>query len=119
MALGCYTAPYLPASFKGVPFEALTAESEHGRRGAEGEFPFGEQTAYADLGRKIRRYSLKARFVLNSHVDDSAALIAACESPGSGALAHPTRGIVNAACTSCKVSGGVPLLFDNLVPDLA
>lgn len=81
----------------------MEAESEHGRRGAVGEFPFGEDTAYADLGRKAATYTIKARFVENDHVAASAALIAAVESPGAGPLMHPTRGLIMAACTSLKV----------------
>lgn len=103
MSVGCVTTEYLIASFKGVMFEAEEAGSEHGRRGAVGEFPFGEDTAYADLGRKNRQYTLKARFVQNSHLQDVDALIAAVESPGSGVLVHPTRGIIQAACRSMKV----------------
>lgn len=104
MALACYTPTYLPASFKGVGFVAEEVSSEHGRRGAEGEFPFGENTGYVDLGRKIRRYSLKGRLMENSHVADAAALIAACESYGPGLLVHPTRGAFLAACTKLTVS---------------
>lgn len=104
MARGCYTPNYLPASFKGIPFEALDVSSEHGRRGAEGEFPFGESTAYADLGRRIRTYSISGRLAENSHVADAAALIAACETPGPGPLVHPTRGVVIVACRSLKIS---------------
>lgn len=104
MALGCYVAPYFPASYKGVPFDAMEVTSEHGRRGAEGEFPFGESTAYADLGRRIRTYTIRGRFATNDHVFRSSLLIAACESPGPGLLLHPTRGIVIAACRSLKVT---------------
>lgn len=100
---GCYVPQFLPAAFKGVPFEAVDASSEHGRRGAEAEFPFSEISGYADLGRRIRRYKLKARFVENSHVADSGRLIRACESPGPGTLVHPTRGVVRAACKSIRV----------------
>lgn len=104
MALGCYTEPYLPASFKGVPFVAMEATSTHGRRGAEGEFPFGENTAYADLGRKIRTYTLEGRFQTNLHTLEAAAFIAACESTGPGVLTHPTRGVIlSAACRSLTV----------------
>ena len=103
MAQGCYTPLYLPASFKGVPFQAMEVTSEHGRRGAEGEFPFGEDTAYADLGRRIRVYSLEGRIVHNAHLVNAAALIAVCESVGPGILIHPTRGLVRAACRSLKV----------------
>lgn len=104
MALGCYEPEYLDAVWKGVPFTAMDVSSEHGRRGAEGEFPFGENTAYQDMGRRIRRYSLRGRFEQNSHIADSSALIAACESRGPGTLIHPTRGIIRVACKSCKVS---------------
>src|SRR5262245_33307215 len=94
----------VPASFKGVGFQCTDADAEGGRRGAEGEFPFGEDTAYADLGRKIRVYHLTAVFREDDHVGDSSALFAVCESPGPGILVHPTRGTVMAACRSCKVS---------------
>ena len=104
MAQGCYTEPYIPSSFKGVPFKVMEASSEHGRRGAEGEFPFGEITGYADLGRKLRRYSIRARFDSNRHVLEAAALIAAVETTGPGPLLHPTRGFIIAACTQLKIT---------------
>lgn len=107
MAEECYVPQYIPASFKGVAFDAMEASSEHGRRGAEGEFPFGENTAYADLGRKIRRYTLKARFPNNEHIASANALIAACESYGPGLLVHPTRGVVSVACTKLGVNDNV------------
>jgi DNA circularisation protein N-terminus len=92
------------ASFKGVSFWCVEADIEGGRRGAEGEFPFGEFTAYADLGRKIRVYRLHAVFREDNHVGDSSALFKACESPGPGILVHPTRGSHMVACRSVKVT---------------
>lgn len=103
MAQGCYTPLYATGSFKGVTFDAMEVTSEHGRRGAEGEFPFSENTAYTDLGRKIRRYSISARFANNAHIASADALIAACESYGPGLLVHPTRGAVTVACTKLTV----------------
>jgi prophage DNA circulation protein len=97
----------VPASFKGVGFYCTEADVEGGRRGAEGEFPFGEHTAYADLGRKIRVYKLSAHFREDNHVWDSQALFAVCESPGPGILVHPTRGAVMVACRSVKISDKV------------
>jgi prophage DNA circulation protein len=93
----------LPASFKGVGFYATDVGIEGGRRGAEGEFPFGENTAYADLGRKIRLYTLVAVFRDDDHVLDARALFEACESPGPGMLVHPTYGPVMAACRHAKM----------------
>lgn len=104
MSQGCYREPYIPSSFKGVPFKVMEASSEHGRRGAEGEFPFGEITGYADLGRKIRRYSIRARFDSNNHVTEAGALIAVVEATGPGPLLHPTRGFITAACVSLKIT---------------
>ena len=104
MATSCYTPKYFRASYKGIPFDAMEVSSEHGRRGAEGEFPFGENTGYADLGRRIRTYSVRGRFVNNDHISQSAAFIAACETPGPGPLVHPTRGIVIVACRSLQVT---------------
>lgn len=101
---GIAKAEYLPASFNGIPFDAVEVTSEHGRRGAEGEFPFGEVTAYADLGRRIRNYTLQGRLQRDGFLGVAAALIAACELPGPGVLVHPTRGIVSAGCKSLKVS---------------
>lgn len=95
---------YLPASFNGVPFTCIEAGSEHGRRGAEGEFPFSETTAYADLGRRLRTYSLRGVFRDDDFTLQAAALIAACELPGPGILVHPTRGIISAACRSIRVT---------------
>lgn len=108
MELGsCYLPQYAQASFNGIPFDAMEVGSEHGRRGAEGEFPFGENTAYADLGRKIRRYTLSGRFATNDHLERASALIAACELPGPGVLVHPTRGVLQAACVSLSVRDNI------------
>src|SRR5262245_66687692 len=90
-----------PASFKGVQFYCTEADVEGGRRGAEGEFPFSEITAYADLGRKIRVYHLTAEFREDNHVKDSQALFRACESPGPVILVHSTLGAVMVACRNC------------------
>lgn len=94
---------YAPASFKGVSFVCTDADIEGGRRGAEGEFPFGEQTQWADLGVKIKTARLTAVFREDSHVGDSQALFDACTSPGPGLLVHPTRGSFMAACRSIKI----------------
>jgi hypothetical protein len=103
VATAGYKPSYFPCSYKGVSFQAMDTTSEHGRRGAEGEFPFGENTGYADLGRRIRTYTIRGRFATNDHIARAAALIAVCEAPGPGPLVHPTRGIIIVACRSLKV----------------
>lgn len=103
MATGCYVPQYKTASFKGISAICVEASYEGGRRGAEGEFPFGESTAYADLGRRIRRFPLKFVFRENSHLADAKRFFRACESPGPGTLVHPAYGSVRAACKSIKI----------------
>lgn len=105
MAEGCYNPDdhYLPASFKGIPFEALEVTSEHGRRGAKGEFVWGEETGYVDLGRRIRSYSISGRFIDNNHVLMAEALRRVVETPGPGILIHPTRGILRVACETLRI----------------
>jgi DNA circularisation protein N-terminus len=94
---------YVVASFKGVEFYSTESDIEGGRRGAEAEYPFGENTNYADLGRKIRVAHITAVFREDDHIGDAQALFNACESPGPGMLVHPTRGSFMAACRSVKV----------------
>jgi prophage DNA circulation protein len=99
----CIAPDYLPAAYNGVFFEGIVAGSEHGRRGVSGEFPFGEQTAYQDMGIKIRKYSITGHFQGPDCVTQTASLISAAETPGPGTLIHPTRGVLQVACTSLKV----------------
>lgn len=99
----CIAPLYLPANYNGVFFECLVAGSEHGRRGVTGEFPFGEQTAFQDMGIKIRHYSISGRFQGPDCVAQMSSLISAVETPGPGSLIHPTRGSLTVSCTSLKV----------------
>lgn len=108
MSTACRKHRYRPCSFKGVPCIAVEATSEHGRRGAEAEFPFGERNAYQDMGLALRTFSITARFEGARHLADAAAFIAACESPGPGPLMHPTRGLIpSVACKKVTVRNNV------------
>lgn len=99
----CIVPIYLPASYKGVPFEAVSTSDTFGRRGAEYEYPLGEDTAYKDLGRKIRKYKVEGRIVSGVHGLVSNAMTLAVETPGPGLLVHPIFGPVMVACTSLTV----------------
>lgn len=99
----CIVPQYFPAAYNGVFFQALVAGSDHGRRGVTGEFPFGENTAYQDMGIKIRKYAVSGRFQGPQCITQTNALIAAVETPGPGQLIHPTRGQLTVACSSLKI----------------
>jgi prophage DNA circulation protein len=103
----CIAPLYLPSSYNGVFYECMVAGSEHGRRGVTGEFPFGEQTAFQDMGIKIRHYSITGRFKGPECASQMASLIAAVETPGPGTLVHPTRGVLTVSCTSLKVKDDI------------
>lgn len=102
MADACYRIPFNAWSFKGATCESTEASHEGGRRGAEGQFPFGETSAYADLGIHIRGFHVKGRFAGNDHMDAARAFRRVLESPGPGMLVHPTYGAVRAACKKFK-----------------
>lgn len=103
----CIAPLYLPSSYNGVFYECLVAGSEHGRRGVTGEFPFGEKTAFQDMGIKIRHYSISGRFQGPQCVAQMSSLISAVETPGPGTLIHPTRGTLTVSVTSLKVKDDV------------
>jgi prophage DNA circulation protein len=99
----CITPIYLPASFKGVPFEVVSTSDTFGRRGAEYEYPTAEHVNFQDLGRKIRKYKVTGRIVSGLHGPMSNAMVAIAESPGPGLLVHPVFGPVMVACSSLVV----------------
>ena len=103
MADDCINPVYLPASFKGVFFEAVSSSDTFGRRGAEYEYPTAEHVNFQDLGRKIRKYKLEGRIVSGLHGPLSNAMVAAVESPGPGILLHPVFGPVQVSCSSLVV----------------
>lgn len=99
----CINPFYLPASFKGVPFEAVSSNDAFGRRGAEYEYPTAEHVNFQDLGRKMRRYKIEGRIVSGLHGPMSNAMVAAVESPGPGLLVHPIFGPVRVSCSTLTV----------------
>lgn len=103
----CIAPTYLPAAYNGIYFQAIVAGSEHGRRGVTGEFPFGEKTKYQDLGIKARKFSISGRFQGPDCVTQTTSLINAVETPGTGTLIHPTRGVLNVACSSIKIKDDI------------
>ena len=84
---------YLPASFKGVPFFVDTISDSSGRRGVVGEFPFKNETDYADLGIKAQSYKFSGFFSGRFHIEQAKLFYEICRSEGAGILIHPTKGI--------------------------
>lgn len=88
-----------PCSFRGVPFAIISEEGSHGRRQAVHEYPYRDTAWIEDMGRGTRRFVLKGFLVQDSLIyggsdviSQRLALIAACETKGSGTLIHPTLG---------------------------
>lgn len=88
-----------PCSFRGVPFAIISEEGSHGRRQAVHEYPYRDTAWIEDMGRGTRRFVLKGFLVQDSliygggdAISQRIALIAACETKGSGTLIHPTLG---------------------------
>jgi prophage DNA circulation protein len=86
------------ASYRGVLFGVTSADSQFGRRNAVHQYPFRDEVWIEDLGRQARRINITGFLVENGAygggdvIAQRERLIAACESPGEGALIHPTLG---------------------------
>jgi prophage DNA circulation protein len=86
-----------PASFRGVPFAVLGGTSKFGRRNAVHEYPFKEKNAawVEDVGRAARHINVSGFLVGDDVIAQRERMIAAVETPGAGALIHPTLGRLN------------------------
>lgn len=87
------------ASFRGVNFAVLTEDMTHGRRIAIHEYPYRDTAWVEDMGRAVRKITLRCFIVQDSTVYGGGsviaqrqALIAACEQKDAGTLIHPTLG---------------------------
>jgi prophage DNA circulation protein len=76
----------------------------YGRRLVTHEYPQRENPFVEDMGRKSRKFELKALIVGDTWKDERDALVAACEKIGVGTLIHPAYGELVVTCESCTVS---------------
>lgn len=88
-----------PASFRGVPFGVVGAESRFGRAVVLHEYPFRDKQWPEDLGRGTRKFSIQGFLITDSLVygggdvsGQREKLIAAVETQGTATLIHPTLG---------------------------
>lgn len=81
-----------PASFRGVPFEVDAGDFQGGRRGVVHEYPQRDKARPEDLGRAVRRFTLRAFVVGPDYIERANALITALERGGVGTLVHPWLG---------------------------
>lgn len=88
-----------PASFRGVPFGVYEGEGVFGRRQAVHEYPYRDTVWVEDMGRDVRKIAIRGflvqdslRYQAGDVLSQRQALIAACETSGSGTLIHPTLG---------------------------
>jgi prophage DNA circulation protein len=87
-----WTDSLLPASFRGVPFEALSASWSGGRRTVVHEIPDTDKAVTEDTGRKTRAVSFEAFLI--GDLGGAWALIEALERGGPGLLVHPLHGLL-------------------------
>ncbi|MGN6518663.1 MAG: DNA circularization protein [Dokdonella sp.] len=97
LATGSFRSQLQPASFRGVPFVVTSITNRFGRRNAVHEYPFRDEPWVEDLGRSARRFQISGFIVGDDVIAQRARMIAAVESPGDGALVHPTLGRMRVA----------------------
>ncbi len=100
-----WTRSLRPASFRGARFLTETEElSAGGRNVATHEFVRSEDVLSEDMGRKAKKYKVKAYIANDAAEADSAALVSACTAPGAGSLVLPLQGTVQVICTEISSS---------------
>ncbi|MBP6010617.1 MAG: DNA circularization N-terminal domain-containing protein [Alphaproteobacteria bacterium] len=98
------------ASFRGIPFGVLAADTAVGRRTALHEYPYRDKPWIEDIGRSTRKITFRGFLVSDSKVYGGGDVIGqrdrfigAAESPGAGTLVHPTLGRLTVNVSSCRI----------------
>lgn len=103
------TVPFREASWRGIRFNVLNAETEFGRRVVTHEFVKRDKPQLEDMGRRSRTYKFSGFVGLTSSNGFNSwtqrdRIIAACEEKGLGVLIHPMFGQLEGMMASVKVS---------------
>lgn len=93
---------YQQASFRGVPFAVVRHETELGQQTVVHEYPQRDAPWTEDMGKRARRYQVRALVIGPDYDQARDRLVAAFEAPGPGVLIHPAYGRVIA-----KLDGSV------------
>ncbi len=94
----------LDASFRGVPFEALTDSQPAGQRTQVHEYPQRDKPLVEALGKRTREIKLVGFVAGDDCLEKRDRLLEAVETPGSGELIHPWFGSLTVSCTDCNCS---------------
>lgn len=95
---------YMPASFRGVPFEGTAWSLPNSRRLVVTEYPGSDRHTIQDLGLTVKRYGIKGFLSGPSAPIVKDLLIDACMKPGAGPFLHPQQGLIMARCESIEYS---------------
>lgn len=93
-----------PASFRGVPFHALSDSATFGRRTVLHEYPFRDLPYVEDMGRRAREIRVVGFVIGDDFMVQRDAMIEAIEQAGSGKLVHPQYGELNVSITDSGVT---------------
>jgi len=92
------------ASFRGVPFKVIAAQTKKGRRQAIHEYPYVDGGWPEDMGRALRIYSFSGYLIGDLAPVMQRLLDNAVEAKGPGLLIHPTIGAVKVAVGSASTA---------------
>lgn len=93
-----------PASFRGIRFGVLAADTQFGRRNAVHEYPYRDTVWVEDMGRQARAIRLIGFIVGDNVIQQRERLIARCEEPGDGELVHPSLGRLTVSLMSVRTT---------------
>jgi prophage DNA circulation protein len=87
-----FAASLQPASFRGIPFQAVGATIRSGQRAAVHEYPYRDTPLTEPLGKSARQYVVEGFLVGDDVAAQYQNLLTALEADGPGALVHPVFG---------------------------
>jgi prophage DNA circulation protein len=99
-----FTGLLQTASFRGVPFKVVTAQTRKGRRPAVHEYPYVDGGWVEDMGRALRIYSFSGYLIGDAAPVMQLLLDNAVETKGPGLLIHPTIGAVQVSVVSASTA---------------
>jgi prophage DNA circulation protein len=87
-----FAASLQPASFRGIPFQAVGATIRSGQRAAVHEYPYRDTPLTEPLGKSARQYVVEGFLVGDDVAAQYQNLLTALEADGPGTLVHPVFG---------------------------
>jgi prophage DNA circulation protein len=93
----------LDATFRGVFFAVISARDDVERAQVQHEYPYRDGAEIEDMGRRPRKFTIRAVFWGDDYADYLADLVDTLDTPGPGELIHPVFGSITVSVFSYEI----------------